>query len=656
MHWLLRFALFLNVALAISLSGMFAITAEERFPSGADAEFTISSATNADANTLAKLASQNGVSLAQATYASENGRPHRVITILTEGDGTEGGPSTSHAYPDYGFDASTQVQPAQTHALSPLGRWVAYGADDNIEQLVADLPTSGFTVFSGGPVGIGRLASDYFANPVWMVQLAGVAIAFVAALVSAQASTRIRAVGAMHGRPTSHMVADEIGRYSGYAAMLGGIGWLAWVAIGFIGWGGTQTFGFAGSVFTAILTCSVLGSVIACSLAVVFTAISVPGALDQIRGKKPLKLTYWAAAITLLITLSGAFVSLGYTQSAATHVSESRASAQRLTSSPEGFTISLWGSDEEAVHNILPDWSRFIDDSDRRGRLILTSFEPVCDSLDTTRPCVFVNGNAARILGIDEPRDGRVHISIPEADTNSEERLKKSLHEYLKFEHELNARDGIRVTSYGLDDIDLATNPDGYSVDINMDLHSLPTDGKVTDPVIIVVPVDAISANTHYSWTSLGFEVFSFPNANALTDSLHGHDADNLVAWVERPQDSAEARAIAATRELTQFSIVSIVTLCGVFTIGILLAIVYCEERRRPLFVQHLHGARLSARYSPYFAVVFGVGILGLILNPGSNATAWGMRLGMLGILSVAGAMTAYARDATLRSDSIKHP
>lgn len=666
MHWLLRLALLLNVVLTVSVGGMFAIASEELFPSGPDAELTISSAENADTAALASLAAEYDVSLAQATYASNDDGSHRIITILTQGDGTTGEPRADRAYPDYGFDADTQVQVAEDYDFSPLGRWIAYGEHQNIGQFVAELPDSGFTLFSSDPVNASRLIGNYFANPVWTLQGAGVAITFVAALISAQASTRIRAVGAMHGRPTSQMVAREVGRCTGYTVVLGSMGWLAWATIGLAGWHGGQTFGFAGSVFTTILVCAVLSSVMVSTFAIVVTAVAVPRLLDQLSGKRPLRLTYCAAAVTLLVTLSGAFVSLGYAQSAATQVSDLRAHAARLLSSPEGFTIRLWGSDEKAVHDVLPEWRRFIDDSDRQGRLRVTNYEPVCDVLETAQPCVFVNEAAARDMGIDDAQNGRIRLILPHAEeTNREEtksekthevQLRESLYEHLQFEHELDAQDGMTTPAYGLEDIEVTTDHDGYSADIDRSLDSLPIEGRANDPIIVTVPVDAISANTHYSWTSSGSELFAFPSAGALTASLGEHEADALVGWVERPRDYAEAQAIVAMRELTQFAIVSVVTIGGVFILGIVLAIVYCEQRRRPLFVQHLHGARIPDRYGPYFGAISGIGLLGLVLNPGVDAAGWSMRLGALALLMVAGAITVYVRDRTLRTDSIKHP
>lgn len=656
MHWLLRLALLLNVVLTVSAGGIFAMNAEELFPSGPDAELTISSAENADTAALADLAAQHHVSLAQATYASDEDGPHRIITVLTQGDDTTGGLPVEHPYPDYGFDADTEVRVAEDYTFSPLGRWIAFGTGEHIEQFVAELSASGFTIFFSDSVDAGRLLRNYFATPFWMLQAAGVAVTFVAALVSAQASTRIRAVGAMHGRTTGQMVGIEVGRYAVYAAALGAIGWLAWAATGLVAWHGGQTFGFAGTVFSVILVSAVLASVILTSLAVVVTAVAVPGLLDQLNGKRPLRLTYWAAVGTLLVTLSGAFASLGYAQSAATNASDFRDHAEQLLSSPEGFTIGLWGSDEAAVHNVLPQWRRFIDESDRQGTLRMTGYEPACDTLETALPCVFVNATAARDMGIDDVQHGHIRLTLPEAEKSNEVQLRESLHEFLQFEQEIDAQDSITTTAYGVDDIDITTNPDGHSIDVNTASGSPSGGGKVTDPIIVTVPVDAVSANTHYAWTTSGSEIFSYPSAGALVASLDEHEAGELVGWVERPRDKAEAQAIAATRELTHFTVISVVTVSGVFILGILLAIVYCEHRRRPLFVQHLNGARLPARYGPYFVAVVGIGLLSLLMIPGIDALTWGMRLGVVVLLIAAGAVTVYVRDRTLRADTIKHP
>ena len=655
MHWLLRLAILLNTILAVTLSGMFAITAEEQFPSSADAEITISASTHGDARTLSALADDHELVLAQVTHAAEDGQSHRIISLLP-GAESAAAPQLDKQYPDYGFRADTAVEYIDVDTDSPLGAWVVYGAEDNFDEFTAAVIDAGFTVFDAGTIGVSRYVSDYFSNPLWMLQAAGLAILFVAALVSTQSMTRVRAVKFLHGQAPGRAIAGEVCKYVLYTLNVAAAGWIAWAGVGWLKWDAAQTFGYAGAVFTCFLLFAVLASVLVQALGVGINATAVSGLLDQVKGRRPLGMTYWATVATLLITLTGAFVSLGYAQSTATYLTTSQENTQRLQNAPDGYTVALWGTDEAAVHNVLPQWRSFIDEQETEENLVLTSYEEHCSLFSMMHACLILNHTAAKDLGVEVPNEDSVALLAPESVQRELPQLTESVQQRLQMEEELDEAAGITPEVLSVEDIEPRTRPEGSAIDLHTTGPSEPSTGTVIDPIIIVAPAQAFSANTHYSWASLGSSLFLAESPEDLLDSLREHQAQDLVGWVERPSDAAEAAVAEATQYLAQFTITAAVTLSGVLILGILLAIVYCEHRRRPLFVQHVHGASLTQRYGPYFALVISVSLLALWLSPGADAAGTGMRFGAMALLLTGGALSLFIRDRTLRASTIKHP
>lgn len=660
MHWLLRAALLVNTILAMTVAWMFAISVEHQYPSGADGEISVASISNGShGDTLAESAARHNVVLAQVTHAAEDGQPHRVIALLTHGAelGSTDAPTADQPYPDYGFNATTVVETLDTSDPSALGRWIAYGDHGNIRALITDLTEAGLGV-SGELVTASSLASLYFTSPLWMMQAAGLAITFVAALVSASATTRIRAVQSLHGRRWALTIGQEALRYGVFAIAAGAAGWLVWTVVGLLAWSGGQTFGFAGGVFTAAVAIPVAIAVAVCTAAVILTALLVSRILDQVKGRRPLGLIFWAAAATLLVTTTGSFIGLGFAQSSSAQASAARATAERQLAAPDGYTISLWGSAESAVHKVLPAWRSFIDAADQSGNLLLSAYESRCSLIATQRPCVIVNETGAKALGIaqDVEAASGVRLLAPENARVDLPALTASVQQRLELEQSLDELDQIPTPRAGAVEIQTSTLPDGYTIDLFTTGSPVEADTTVTNPVVLIVPVEVISANTHYSWTSQGAERFLYPSKRALTETLREHDAGDLVSSIERPEDAATARLIESNRMLTQYAVISTVTLAGVLVLGTLLATVYCERRRQPLFVEHVHGAPILQRYGSHFVLLIAVSTVALLLVPGANLAAWSLRAGVVLLLLLASAITLFVRDRTLRADTIKHP
>ena len=660
MHWLLRASIVLNILLSATLSGMFAMHIEDAYPSGADADITISSSDNGGRSDLASIAVDHKVALAQVTHASEAGQPHRVITVLNEDASELAGDALAigRDYPNYGFNSATVVEPGSDETRSPLGRWIVYGDESDIRDFVPDLINSGFGVSSADMVTPERLVREYFSDPLWILQLAGLATVFVAALVSASASTRIRAVEAAHGQPIAATVWREIARYSAFTFTIAVVSWALWWLLGVIAWNGNQTFEFAGMVFITATIPVLVSSMFACAFAVTLAAILVPNLLDQIKGRRPLRLIYWSAASTLLVTLIGTFIGLGFTQSSASQAATARANAEHLLTVPDAFTVSLWYSEESEVQKALPAWRGFINESAESGLVLLSSYQTQCSLIATSRPCLIVNPEAAATIGIpieDSVTPDHVQLYAPTTDASEIEVLKTGIEERLSFERQLDERSGVSAPQQE-SSVEASTLPEPMSIDLLSTTSDSQSRISSAETVIIIASASAFSADTHYSWTSSGAEMFMFDNVESLIERLEQHGAGDLVAWVEQPRDAAIAQIAESNLALTQFATTSVITLFGAFVVGILLAVVYCERRRQPLFVQHIHGAARYQKYGAYFALLGVVSAVALLVNQGDNPSAWAIRVGVVMLLTFAGAGALLIRDHTLRADTIKRP
>lgn len=663
MHWLLRLALLLSTALTVVIGGQTAINTESQHPSGADGQLFVTDATEAGINGLKAAGEAHQVQLTKVTHASQNGTPHRVLAVLNpETELPEGvrGPIPGQDYEEYGFFTTTEVQRIDDPQASPLGNWALHGDPHDVIALVDEVQNAGFSLWSSrsGPVTAQTIAETFFSDPLWILLIASLVGVFVAALVSSSTASRIRAVRSLHGRSLLATILAESAHPLGFGVLAAAAGWLTWGLIGIISWGGSQAFGLPGLVFATILVTVTVLAAAATTLATTIVVAAVPRVLDQIKGRRPLGIIFTTSAAALLVTLVAAFVALGFTESSIRQTQTARETAEHAQRGPDGYQISLWGTDENAVRDVLPGWRSFIDEADQQGDLYTSVLSPPgrCVLVATDRPCLALNPAAAQHMGIypaGSP-DDEVSLLIPESHQDQAAALMNSLRERLELESWLDDRDGITASSPA-GSIQATVLPAGTTVDVHATGDTTLAPGPVQDPVVVIAPAGAISADTHYSWATGGGAIFTLDRAE-LAETMERHEADQTVSWLERPVDAAQAQLIGAQQRTVQHAITLIITVSAAMGIAVLLSIVYVERRRHPLFVQHIHGAPLWQRYGSHIVLTAALGVAAVALFPAVTGTGWALRGLVLALALLACGITLHVRDRTLRADTIKHP
>lgn len=235
MHWVYKIASILAVILVIATGGLYAQNCEDTYPSGPSQSIGISDAHGHTLSDMLNIAKKNHVMLAKVTSESNAERGfERQITIF--------GPSDTYAsfvkkatYPDYGFNAHTVVRKGDD-LTNPLGRWLIYGQADDAQQAADAIHARGFEFVNRITVSVSERVGSFFSNGISQIIFAGIAMTFIAAAVSASASSRINAVQELHGRRRISVITRQGLRHMLFALGSMFIGWLVWVSIGLICW------------------------------------------------------------------------------------------------------------------------------------------------------------------------------------------------------------------------------------------------------------------------------------------------------------------------------------------------------------------------------------------------------------------------------------
>ncbi|MEJ6013033.1 hypothetical protein WG936_04185 [Corynebacterium sp. H127] len=613
-----------------------------------------------DIETLVSLANQHQVQLAKVSYTNETGAPHRVIAVLnpkTRLPAGETAPSPDSAYAEYGF-STTDVQHMPAEYASPLGKWTLYGASSDVSTFITTAEEYFSVSADSSTVAASLLSKEYFSDPLWFLQVGGVLAVFVAALVSASTTSRVRAVKSLHGAQPLTITATESARYLLFGLLTVLLGWGAWAIVGLLGWGGTQLFAFPGLVFALIV--AIVGALAGCatSAAVGIVVTAVPRVLDQVKGKRPLGIVFLASTITLALVLSSAFIGLGYSESALRQAHSAKQAAAYTNEGPDAFEIALWGTKESEVRTALPAWRSFVDAADSDNRLFLSALDLPGRSpyITAPRPCIVLNPTSAQHLGLlDTPLPSNsARILVPPSQKDQTETLKSEVRDRLQFERQLDSRHGISTT-IPLADVEAQEYDADSPISIFATGNRTLPPGPVFDPIILIIPTGALSSYSHISLTSSGAELFAFEKEELL-HKLRENAAHSLVAWFEQPQDSARAQLVEAQQRIVHHAIsTSILTLITA-SIGALLAAVYAERRRQPLFVQHIHGAPLWRRYGSFFLLTLPLTAIAFTLGPASTLIGWCARIVVLCLSLAAGGLALRRREQTLSLEMIKHP
>lgn len=681
MSLLFKVAVVLQVLLACLHGYIGAQTLERLYPLNASAEISITNIPMADTSSrvMADAATRYGVGLAQVRLTIEPDGTHRQILLLTENSNSPGLTTDGQSYPDFGASVITEVRRFDIDADTTPGRWVAYGDIGSVQSLVTELSQQGFSVeFAQNDLGtrLGLLAGD---GILVVVQFAGFMMLLSAALLSASRATKTRSVRALHGRRAIYVGGREFAWYVAYIASTVVAVFVIWMLVAAALWGAGQTFGAPGLlVMGTIAGAGILASLLSAFALWIVMLVNVK-LVDQFSGKRPLGLILITGSIACSIVFVGVLVSWERTAVAVERMEVGVESAALWTDRSETHSLRLIGVDQEVYEAVLPQWKAFSNHLSSAGQILLSYPEEKCSSLRLEAPCLFVSNSYLEQVDVRDARGERipsfdlgrmgVGIIVPEGGNVEEEQVRAGARSWVEFQHDLSA-------AQECSEADLVNCDElGSDVDVQA-IHSasdqtLPVfsgrfvaaleDTVMKDPVIVVLPDGGLapSADFHLAAASQGRELYTLPRSD-LQQSINSFGLQSLIFSINQPLDTAQGQTAEASIRLAESTVILVAGIFASTALTLVLVGVYCERRRRPLFVLHLHGATFQRRYSGYFVTFFGVASIAIIAMVGTVSDPFRPSLfaGILTILFLAlvSVPALKINDQRFRADFIKRP
>lgn len=654
MHWIYKVASALVMILTVAAGGLYALNCEDTYPSGPSQDVKISDARGHTLSDMLDIADKHHVMLAKVT--SESNAKHgfeRQITVF--------GPSDAYApfvktspYPDYGFNARTVVRQGDK-LTDPLGRWLIYGHADDAQQAAAAMQAKGFELNGIDAISVPGLVGDFFSNSISRIIIAGIVITFIAAAVSASASSRISAVQELHGMRRVSVIARQGLRHMLFVLGIMGVGWLIWVAIGLICWPHASPFVFAGQVFLGAMSITAIIAMLAALAAIIIIRLAVPGIIDQIKGKRPLRFLMVASCLVTIVVLNLTMIGMNNAIVQRNSTEAMSTSLTRTHTSQPGFQLLLWFPNDRTRAQYMPDWNVFVDGAANAGRIRFSSLQNGCTWVDggqtPNSTCIVMDPKTAERQHLLAPSDRTaVIVLMPAGDSYDPASVTANVLSSYAFERDVAASSHQSLPDITAQDVTVATMP----VKATPWAFDAATDNSRLHPVIIL-DARSLSGDTTTAMASTGGMMFTYHSRQAIISALRDAGVLPLVSSAIRPRDEIANQLAVSRQETIFFTIVAVIAFACSLGIGVMLALIMCTLRRQVMFVEFIHGATSRLRFGT-------VALLVLALCAAAVLPCALIRLNVICLVmapmafAVTTMATTVVYDSRLRVDSIKHP
>lgn len=655
MHYLFKAAAVVTAILAATISGLFAQTIEEIYPSGPAAEFIVSSSTS-DTRTLISLVREHHLMLARITFQDDADSIKRVIAVSDDARNDRNMPTSAQRYPDYGFSSRTQVQQL-TDMGSPLGRWLVYGSYDDAQTLLTKMPASGFTLTNPKLVNRRTLYEYFLGSPFPLIMLIGVLLVFVASLVSAAHATRIRAIAMFHGQSALFVLARQTYSHGLFLAAAFGSSWMFWIALGRVLWPQAGISSPSSQLFTAMVSVSMLAawsSMLSGMAIVSLCSRSIP---QQVKGRRPWSLILLSTTIVLIASLLGLSSSVSLVTYNLRTAQASLQASRHAELAPDGYVMHLWFVSDETRTNALPNWNRFIEARYAGHSVRVLSYQTHCKWTDASAQsaCILMDPDTAQSLldhGMnDSGTTNAITVLAPPAESKTA--IRNAVRKAWRSESSQSQREG-KSTNQQPPSIDLRPLPSAQDIPL-LDSSAVISQNMSSQnvPIVIINPV-VLSGDTMLALASQQGLFFTSSTERQLTQSVHEYGIDKFVGWFSSPKNDARQQHSQAVMQLAFYTVESMLILVTAVAVGVLQAIAYCSLHRQALFVQHLHGMPIVLRYRSYliFLALICVTVSALTRYV-STVSGWILCCFIYLLILAVCAGTAYTYDAGLRSNMV---
>lgn len=655
MHWVYKISSILAVILIIATDGLYAQNCEDTYPSGPRQCIGISDAHGHTLSDMLNIAKKNHVMLAKVT--SESNAEHgfeRQITIFGSSD-TYASFVGKAAYPDYGFNVRTVVRKGDD-LTNPLGRWLIYGQADDAQQAADAIHVKGFEFVNRTTVSVSEQVASFFSNSISQIIFAGIVMTFIAAAVSASASSRISAVQELHGRRRIGVITRQGLRHVLFVLGTMLIGWLVWVSIGLICWPHASPFVFAGRVFLGIMSMTAIITMFAALAAIIIVRLAVPSIIAQINGKRPLRFLMAASCIATVVVLSLAMTGMNNAITQRANSEAESTSLTRLRTTQPGFQLLLWFVSDQAQAQYMSNWNAFVDDAAAAGRIRFSYFDYGCTWVDGAQipdaTCIVMDSKTAEQQHLLTPSDRTTLTVLMPADSaydsasvTANALSSYSSEQYLATDEHKTLPD---ITAQNVTVTAMPTKATPWA------FNAMPGDRTAGVPVV-VLDAQSLSGSTATAMASTGGMTFTYQSRRAIITALRDAGALPLVSSAIRPRDEVANQLAIDQQDTIFFTIVATIAFACSLGTGVMLALIMCTLRRQTMFVEFIHGATSRLRFG-------AIALLALALCAAAMLPCALMPLNVICLVTVPAAFaittmaTTVVYDSQLRADSIKHP
>ncbi|KGM14128.1 hypothetical protein [Cellulomonas bogoriensis] len=624
------------------------VTADEVQPVGTQGSFTVvelESATKDDAiGVIDETAKSLGVNIFKVQPDSY-GLPQERTLFAFVGDREGFEANGGYDYPSFSSRAMvTHVAPAGDITFQDLrGRYVTSAPAAQVEQVVTRLEQGGVlaTSTSLGPGVVvlhGAAEGNLFGPSVVLMLALGLAVAY-----SVSRRRKVYALRALHGYRRVASVRAEV--WSCTVLFGVGLAVLTVVGVPFL-WAHNGFNQLSG--FLPVLAVTVLGLYLF-TVVVVLVAVRAAsrGSIPTILKGERASVREGVLAATAQVTVLA--IVMATTSAAMTRIESVAATMDEYSRWSEGdplyaLRLSVSGTREDDVRD-APGLSAVIAELEQAGQVLMAhpgdafSGDPDAEVGPEGARSMIVNHAYVEREPIEDP-DGRPVRDLPTGEDHFSLLVPMSydgdveplLQQYVSFFSGFACTDDTEGGRASCDPVgSVVRTKAGQDLFTYNGTAPLPAQMQppmfVHDPVLVVVSADSglISPLLYLSYTSGNDVLFTDPDV--LDSRLQEHGIRGSFQGIDDASD-AVSDSVAFSRRQLRMDAFSLALGWAVLALAaVVMVAVYCDRRRRPMFVQLIHGYTFAGRHWPYLAGAAALSLLGV------------------GIAGAAGGSLAHGRD-----------
>lgn len=635
MHRIAALALWLSMAFGVALAVEVYVAVDEAQPAGTETAFnvvSVATATKAEAvAVVAEAARAAGRDVYKVQPDPRDSFEGRILFAFAADPAVFQAADRAEYPTFFGRTPSTVVRAADEITTEDLrGRYVTTATGEELTAMLSSLQEQGLEVRDAS-VPLLALVAYGVSQGNLTGCLVVMMLALALALAHATAANRkVYALRQIHGYRRIADIRAEVG----HATVAFGVGLALLVAAGVplmaVGGGLRQWAGFARllGVTLALLYVAVVLAVVVAVLCVPRRSVPV-----VLKGERPSVRDGVLAAVAQVAVLAIVVATTSAALARADSVRSTLDEFERWTDGEPLYALRLstTGTHEDDMRT-APALAEVVADLERAGEVLLVGYKGGIDE-DTAPHSVAPEGAHSLIVNgtylerevvraadgqrvVDVPGgENRFTLLVPTSYTGDPAAL---LDEYVGYFADFACASGTPGGARTCDPVgDVVRTQAGQTLFAYNGTAFLPAQmqerASVDDPVLVVVQADSglLSPMEYLSYVSRDDVLFS--DADALRARLTSAGVLGAFQGVDNAADSVTTSVALAQRQLRSDAVSLVLGGAVLLLSSLVMVAVYCDRRRRPMFVELVHGYGFVRRHRAYLAAALGLSVVGVV-------------------------------------------